>query len=359
MTLLVVGARLLLAAVFALAGAAKLSDLTGSRKAVADFGVPAPAARVVGLLVPLAELVAAAALIFRPTARAGALLALLLLLVFVAGVANAMRKGLDVDCGCFGPVYSATAGSATLVRNIVLAVLAAVVVAHGSGPAIDGWIGARSGAELAAFLASAAAVILAALSWWLWSRNRTLRRDLELLRAAPVAEEPPPPDGRDPYGLEVGAVAPAFELPDLHGHRHTLESLLAHGRPVVLTFMGVGCGPCGKVMPDVARWSTSLSDRLTMVVISDGDQEQVRGRWEELGVEYVLLDPNEEILQAYGLAATPTCLVIDRNGLIASTPSSGILGVEVLVRRALRLVPGTVAPVKTLPAVLQYGSSSA
>jgi peroxiredoxin/uncharacterized membrane protein YphA (DoxX/SURF4 family) len=359
MSSFVVGAQLLLAATFALAGGAKLFDLAGSRRAVADFGVPARAASVVGLLVPLAELAAALALIFRPTARWGALLALLLLLVFVAGVANAMRKGLDIDCGCFGRVYSATAGSATLVRNAALAALAAVVVVHGSGPAIDDWVAARSGPELVAIGAATAAVILAAVSWWLWSRNRTLRRDLELLRSAPLAEEPDAPPAREPYGLQVGTVAPAFELADLHGDSHTLESLLARGRPLVLTFMAVGCGPCGKVMPDVARWRASLAERLTMVVISDGEPEEIRARWEEHGVDHVLLDPANDVLEAYGLGATPTALVIDPSGIIASTPSSGILGVEVLVRHALRRVPGTKPVAPTLPAVLQFGSSSA
>ena len=358
-----VGAQLLLAAVFALAGGAKLFDLKGSRKAVADFGVPARLAPVIGLLLPVAELVAAVALIFHPTARWGAALALLLLLVFVAGVANAMRKGLDVDCGCFGRVYSATAGSATLVRNAVMAALAAVVVVHGPGPAINDWFAARSGSELVAIAATTAAVILAGFAWLMWSRNRTLRRDLELRAETPRPVQPedldPPPE-RDPYGHPVGTVAPAFELADLHGETHTLESLLALGRPVVVTFMAVGCGPCGKVIPDVARWRASLADRLTMVVISDGEAEHVATRWEEFGDEHVLLDPDEEVLRAYGLAATPTSLVIDSNGLIASTPSSGILGVEVLVRRALRLEPGSVRPApKSFPTVVQYGSSSA
>jgi hypothetical protein len=131
-------------------------------------------------------------LLFVPTARWGALLALLLLLVFIGGVANAMRKGLDVDCGCFGKVYSATAGSATLVRNGILAALALVVLVHGSGPAINDWIAARSGAEVAAIVASVAALILAGVVWWLWSRNRTLRRDLELFRStqAPASGAP-------------------------------------------------------------------------------------------------------------------------------------------------------------------------
>jgi uncharacterized membrane protein YphA (DoxX/SURF4 family)/thiol-disulfide isomerase/thioredoxin len=363
----VVGAQLFLAAVFALAGTAKLFDLAGSRKAVADFGVPARFAPVVGVLVPLAEIAAAVMLLFVPTARWGALLALLLLLVFIAGVANAMRKGLDVDCGCFGKVYSATASSATLVRNGILAVLAAVVVVHGPGPAINDWFAARSAAELVAIAAVILAIALAAACWWQWSRNRTLRRDLELRSQAPATraldDDLPPPPERDPYGHPVGTVAPAFELEDLHGNKHTLESLLARGLPVVLNFMAIGCGPCAQVRPYVARWRASLPERVTMVVISDGTHEAVRSRWEELGDELVLLDPDEEMLRAYGLASTPTALVVDTNGLIASTPYSGILGAEIVLRRALRLDPGTVEAVEPpspkLPSVLRYGPNPA
>jgi uncharacterized membrane protein YphA (DoxX/SURF4 family) len=367
---LVVGAQLFLAVVFAVAGTAKLFDLRGSRKAVADFGVPEQLTRVVGVLVPLAELAAALTLLFVPTARWGAVLALLLMLVFIAGVANAMRKGLDIDCGCFGQVYSATASSATLVRNGVLAALAAVVVVHGAGPAINDWFAARSAGELAAIAAVIVALFLAAAGWWRWSRSRTRRADLEIRsrnerRRTPQDELPPAPE-RDPYGHLVGTVAPSFELPDLHGTTHTLESLLARGRPVVLMFMAVGCGPCAQVRPDWARWRSSLGERLTLAVISDGNHEQVRARWQELGDEYVLLDPEEKTLRAYALASTPTALVVDRNGLIASTPYSGILGAELIVRRALRLEPGTVQPVPPttpttprMPAVLQYGTGSA
>ena len=363
----VVGAQLFLAAVFAVAGTAKLFDLAGSRKAVADFGVPERFAPAVGLLVPLAELAAALMLLFVPTARWGALLALLLLLVFIAGVANAMHRGLDVDCGCFGKVYSATASSATLVRNGILAALAAVVLVHGPGPAINDWFAARSSGEIVAIAAVIVALLLAAAGWWRWSRNRTLRRDLELrseeaTRRTPQDELPPAPE-RDPYGHPVGTVAPAFELPDLYGTTHTLESLLARGRPVVLMFMAMGCGPCAQVRPDWARWRSSLGDRLTLVVISDGTPDQVRSRWEELGDEYVVLDPEENTLRAYALNSTPTALVVDRNGLIASTPYSGVLGAELIVRRALRLEPGTVQPappsLPKRPAVLQYGTGSA
>jgi uncharacterized membrane protein YphA (DoxX/SURF4 family) len=52
-------ARLLLVLVFVVAGAAKLADREGSRRAVVDFGAPPALAVPLGLLLALAELVVA------------------------------------------------------------------------------------------------------------------------------------------------------------------------------------------------------------------------------------------------------------------------------------------------------------
>ena len=49
-------ARLLLALVFASAGAAKLADRAGSRQAIVDFGLPTRLASPLGVLLPLCEL---------------------------------------------------------------------------------------------------------------------------------------------------------------------------------------------------------------------------------------------------------------------------------------------------------------
>jgi Methylamine utilisation protein MauE/Family of unknown function (DUF6065) len=65
-------ACLLLASVFVVAGAAKLADREGSRRALADFGVPTTLATPLGVLLPLAELAVAAALIPAATAWWGA-----------------------------------------------------------------------------------------------------------------------------------------------------------------------------------------------------------------------------------------------------------------------------------------------
>src|SRR5579864_2588346 len=94
--------RLVLAAVFLTASVGKLLDLKGSRRAVRDFGVPERAAGFVGTALPLAELAVALALVFRPSARWGAAVALLLLLGFIAGIARALARGEQPDCHCFG-----------------------------------------------------------------------------------------------------------------------------------------------------------------------------------------------------------------------------------------------------------------
>src|ERR687893_1203985 len=102
-------ARLLLAAVFVVAGIAKLADREGSRQAVADFCVPAVLASPLGILLPLAELAVAIALIPTATALWGAIGALALLLLFVVGIGANLARGHRPDCRCFGQLHSAPA----------------------------------------------------------------------------------------------------------------------------------------------------------------------------------------------------------------------------------------------------------
>src|SRR3954470_21076591 len=124
-------ARLLLCAVFLVAGLAKLADLAGSRQAMRDFGVPNKLADFFGLLLPLAEIAVAVALVLPLTAWWGAVGALALLLIFVAGIGYNLAQGRTPDCHCFGQLHSAPAGWTTLTRNLVLAGVAGLVVGFG------------------------------------------------------------------------------------------------------------------------------------------------------------------------------------------------------------------------------------
>src|SRR5258708_33387427 len=150
MSLVLLLIRLLLAVVFAVAGLAKLADRAGSRQALVDFGVPALLAPPFGVLLPLAELAVAVALLPVATARGGALGVLLLLLVFVVGISYNLARGRTPDCHCFGQLHSAPAGWLTLLRNLVLAALAACITWFGrpsAGPGVLDWLAPLTAAE--------------------------------------------------------------------------------------------------------------------------------------------------------------------------------------------------------------------
>src|SRR5947209_18100826 len=113
-------ARLFLALAFAIAGAAKLADLPGSRRALEEFGLPRVFAFPLGTLLPIVEIAIAAVLIPTATAWWGALAALAVLVIFTAGIAVTLFSGLRPDCHCFGQLYSAPIGWGTLLRNGLL-----------------------------------------------------------------------------------------------------------------------------------------------------------------------------------------------------------------------------------------------
>ncbi len=95
-------AALLLAGVFAWAGAVKLVSPVRTTTAFHDLGVPVPA--LLARAVPVAELAISAALIVAPRTGAGA--ALVALIVFTAIVLHALRQGRHAGCGCFGAATS-------------------------------------------------------------------------------------------------------------------------------------------------------------------------------------------------------------------------------------------------------------
>ena len=130
MSLVRAAARVVLAVVFGAAAWAKLSDLAGTRQAARDFGVPSAAAPAVAFIVPVAELTIAVLLVFGGSAAVvGAVGGVLLLAVFIVAIAVSLARGRRPDCHCFGRLRSEAVSARTLVRNVVLVLLAVVVLA--------------------------------------------------------------------------------------------------------------------------------------------------------------------------------------------------------------------------------------
>ena len=125
--------RLGLAALFLTAVATKLPDVRGFADELANYRllpaalVPAAAVWVIGL-----ELVAGVLLLLgRGAWRGAALVVTALLVVFVLGIGQALLRGIDLRCGCFGEPEPASWW--TVGRDLAMLAAAALVLARGPG----------------------------------------------------------------------------------------------------------------------------------------------------------------------------------------------------------------------------------
>jgi uncharacterized membrane protein YphA (DoxX/SURF4 family) len=118
---------IVLAAVFAWAGAAKAVDRRATARSFRALGLPGEVVLTTG--VPVAELLLAAGLVLAPAAAAPVALGLLTAFTVVLG--RALRDGVAVGCGCFGTARRGAVSGRDLARNGVLAALALVVAVTG------------------------------------------------------------------------------------------------------------------------------------------------------------------------------------------------------------------------------------
>ena len=113
-------ARLGLAAVWLVSGTLKATDLDQTVVAVRAYNVlPRAAVDVVAALLPFFEIALGLLLLLGIGTRLVAVISGGLLLVFIAGVAQAWARGLSIDCGCFGGGGAVAPGATAYVQEIV------------------------------------------------------------------------------------------------------------------------------------------------------------------------------------------------------------------------------------------------
>ena len=349
MDVLILLARLLLAGVFLVSGVAKLLDLAGSQKAMRDFGLPEPLARIAGLGLPIAELAVAVLLLPSLTAPWAALGALVLLAGFIGGISYNLARGNTPNCHCFGQLQSEPIGRATLIRNGVLAAVALFIgvagFAYGPGPGIFEWADDMTG--LAWVVLIGGVIILAALAGVIWmvvhllGQNGRLLVRLDRIEEAladadiAIAGDEDEAEAGFEEGLPFGSPAPAFSLTGLHGEQMTLAALRAAGNQVLLIFTDPNCGPCNALLPDIGTWQREHRSKLTVALISRGKPEAYLAKSAEHGLSNILLQENNEVADAYQVAGTPTGLLVRADGTIGSGLAPGGDAIRRLVAQAL------------------------
>lgn len=127
----IIGARLVVAAVFLYAAVPKLLDPAGFAQDISNYNLlPNDVVGYVAVLGPVMEVVVALALVAGVEAKGAALVAAAMLAVFAAAMGQAMARGIDLSCGCFGAASEAAVGWGSIARNAAL-IAACVLVLLG------------------------------------------------------------------------------------------------------------------------------------------------------------------------------------------------------------------------------------
>jgi peroxiredoxin/uncharacterized membrane protein YphA (DoxX/SURF4 family) len=345
--LLTMISKVSLALMFVTAGISKLLDLPGSRRALTEFGVPASLAAPLAVALPVGELGIALALVPAATAKWGAALALALLVCFVAGIAINLSLGRRPDCHCFGQLHSAPAGWGTLIRNAFFASAAGLVIWQEDR--VDSLETVQSLSLLFGF---AVLVVIAGQSWFIVHLLRQHGRILLRLDALEAAHGRTGPIRRDQGperltgGLSLGSLAPPFSLRNHGGEPVTLRSLRASGKPVMVIFVDANCGACTALMPQVRTWQTEHAAALTIVVVDRANPNQpVAKATVEHGITNLLFQEGREVAEAYGVAATPSAVIVSPDGTIGSPLALGPISIRDLVMQTAELtVNPTILP---------------
>ena len=157
------------------------------------------------------------------------------------------------------------------------------------------------------------------------SRLATGADRIRSLVAHALAPEPPEP------GLPLGAQLPPLELPALDGATVSLDEL--KGRQTLLVFWNPGCGHCRAMHKDLVDWERSVNGgRPRLVVVSSGDAASTR---DEDFHSLVLLDGEFAAAELLGAVGTPSGLLVDAAGHVASRLAVGADATLALARGAL------------------------
>ncbi|NOT48705.1 MAG: redoxin domain-containing protein [Acidobacteria bacterium] len=328
--------RLILFGVFAVAGISKLLDPKGSAKAMREFGTPEEFSKFFAYALPFAEIVFAICLLFTSMSWLGAVGALILLLSFIGGMIWQIAQGRAPDCHCFGQIHSEPVGKKSLIRNIVFALLALVLI--GFGRSNQGLDLSNTSSEmleilLILFLVVLGIVLLGYLIKLTDQQNEIVRR-LGLLEFAtgdvdPVTRN----EAGDPSdGLPIGAPLPDFAIPDLGGKIVHFDHLLAGKKPFLFLFVGPQCAPCEELLPEMREWEGRLSDKLKFVFISHGEINPNKVKFGD-AARTVLVEPKRDFAESVNAKWTPTALFVDADGNIASHIAAGDIAIRRLVEQ--------------------------
>lgn len=311
---------LLLAAVLAVSGVAKLASPEANADAFVSLRLPRILSRWhAPRLLPYAEILLAVALLVAGGSAyvLVAVVGLALMLAYTGVVARALTFSEPVTCSCFGKLGLGAITRATVVRNLMLSLVAALTLA-------DALRQSRS---------VAARILDADRTGWAWLGMIAL--GIAVTGLITHSTGAPGPGGpayahTDGQGYAEGAPAELdyvrapipFARLELRGGGWITLRDLASTHPRLLVFLNLGCSSCMRVVEILPAFVEANPEVGVHPVFHSGVDRDAIPEW----MDY-LLDQNAETAQIFGVP-TPAAVLLGADGLLAGGPTIGEMAVR-------------------------------
>jgi thiol-disulfide isomerase/thioredoxin len=134
-------------------------------------------------------------------------------------------------------------------------------------------------------------------------------------------------------GLPIGAPVPEIHLEDITGKRTELTTVLKGQIPSVLFFVSPSCNPCQSLLPEIESWQEDLKGKLDFVFISNGTAKENLEKFGGDSFKTILLQKEREAAEELMAKWTPTAILINPDGTIASKVAAGDSAIKELVEK--------------------------
>lgn len=134
------------------------------------------------------------------------------------------------------------------------------------------------------------------------------------LHGTPALAQPDIGERSPELGIEHLLNAPA-------GAEATLDAL--RGKLVVLEFWATWCGPCVGAIPHLNKLHETYQDRVVFISVTNENHETVQKfqQGEPAIANWIALDTDRSLFEAYGIRAIPATIVLDQNGRVVARTS--------------------------------------
>ena len=125
----------------------------------------------------------------------------------------------------------------------------------------------------------------------------------------------------------IGEPAPAIELSDLTGKTVRLQDF--RGDQTVVLFWRPGCGFCRRMLPDLVAWERDRPDGSPALLLVSSEGHEANAA---MGLTSpVLLEDSFAVGYRFGVNGTPSAVLVDGDGNVASAPAVGAPAVLALL----------------------------